>query len=60
MNYHEARAKAQTDANQFQRPMAIEKFYDGYHIKMLPIKSSDRYGWELRCEVVDPDERSEA
>ena len=62
-NYHEAQRIAQVDANRYGRPMAIEKATEYgrvvFHVKMLPIKPSDRFGWETRCEVVDPDSNTQ-
>ncbi len=54
-----AHTAAQADANRFHRPMGIEKAKEYgrtvYRVAMLPIKPSDRYGWETRCEVVEPE-----
>ncbi len=58
-DYHEAYRDAQRQANVYNRPMGLEKANEYgrtvYRIKMLPKLPKDRYGWETRCQVVDPD-----
>lgn len=58
-NYHEARQAAQADANRFKRPMGVEKALEYgrevFRVKMLLTDPTKRFGWELRCEVVEPD-----
>ncbi len=60
--WYEARAAAQVWANELGMSVGIEKPvilkgmarpYQGWTIKILPRKAN-RYGWETRCEVVDP------
>jgi len=56
--YGLAREHAQAWANRLVRPMGIELANEYgrkvYRVAMLPIKRSQRFGWELRCEVVNP------
>ena len=58
-DYGRAREHAQAYANQLQRPVGIEaaKEYGRscYRVKLIPIKVDQRFGWELRCEVVNPE-----
>lgn len=54
MTYTEAREKAQARANELGYDHGVEEVYDGYTYYMLPAKSY-RYGHELRCEVVHPE-----
>ena len=62
-DYKDAYKEAQIYANRLMRPMAIEKATEYgrvvFRVKMLPIKPSDRFGWETRCEVVDPDSNTQ-
>jgi hypothetical protein len=57
--YGYAREHAQAWANRLRRPMAIEAATEYgrkvYRVAMIPVKVSDRYGWETRCEVVEPE-----
>lgn len=57
-----AHADAQHDANTMRRPMAIEAAMEYgrkvYRVKMIPRDPSKRFGWETRCEIVDPMVRS--
>ena len=57
-DYHAAYEYARTQADTFTRPMGIEAATEYgrkvYRVKMLPKRPQDRYGWETRCEVVDP------
>ncbi len=59
-DWHYAREHAQAWANRLKRPMGVEKAKEYgrtvYRVAMLPIKASDRFGWEARCEVVEPEE----
>lgn len=50
-NYKEVRAEAQAKANATGFDFGIEKDAFGFHSLMLPQKQN-RYGHELRCEVV--------
>jgi len=54
--WSEARAHAQAQANKLGLSFGIEKPtpYQGWSVKMLP-RPENRCGWELRCEVVDPE-----
>ena len=58
-NYHEARLVAQVDANRYGRPMAIEKAreygQEVFRVKMIPVDPAQRFGWETRVEVVEPE-----
>jgi hypothetical protein len=60
-SYHDALAAAITLARIMGREVGIEKFRDGrgaregYVVRNLP-KAENRTGWELRCEVVRPDD----
>lgn len=49
--YREARAKAQRTANATGYDFGIERNLFGWSVFMLP-KRENRYGHELRCEVV--------
>jgi hypothetical protein len=51
MTYSEARAEAQRKANEFGFDYGISKNAFGYSVFMLP-KQGNRFGHELRCEVV--------
>lgn len=53
--WEEARAEAERRANLYQIAHGIEKptAYAKWTIKMLP-RPENRYGWELRCEAVEP------
>lgn len=53
--WHEARAYAEAQARKVGVAYGIEKptRYQKWTVKMLPQKQN-RYGWELRCEVVEP------
>jgi hypothetical protein len=57
-DYRRARREAQADANRFGRDMGIEKATEYgktvYRVKFLP-RADRRFGWELRCEVVTPE-----
>jgi len=60
--WQEAHTEAQKDANLMGRPMALEyaKEYGRgvYRVKMIPCDPSKRFGWEARCEVVEPERRT--
>jgi hypothetical protein len=53
--WHEARAYAEEKASEYGVAYGIEKptQFAGWTVKMLPRKEN-RYGWELRCEAVEP------
>lgn len=57
-DYREARERAQHDADTYQRPMGLERAVEFgrtvYRVKMIPVRAEQRFGWELRCEVVEP------
>jgi hypothetical protein len=59
MNYTAARAQAQSEANRFNRPMGIERAREFgrevFRVKMIPKNPAQRFGWETRCEVVEPE-----
>ncbi len=55
MNYQSARTLAQEKANRTGRDYGVEKFPNGeFSLVPLPEKRN-RYGRELRCEVVYPE-----
>ncbi len=53
--WREARTYAEEQANRLGVSFGIEKptRFAGWTVKMLP-QAKYRCGWELRCEVVDP------
>lgn len=51
MTYEEAKKEAQSRANSTGLDYGIEKNAFGYSVFMLP-KQGNRFGHELRCEVV--------
>ena len=53
-NYKEVRAEAQASANRFGYDYGVERLGDRYRCFMLP-RRENRYGHELRCEVVRPE-----
>ena len=53
-NYKEVRAEAQASANRFGYDYGVELLGDRYRSFMLP-RRENRYGHELRCEVVHPE-----
>lgn len=57
-DYHEARRYAQKRANSLGLSFGIEAANEfgrrGHTVKMLP-RPDNRQGFELRCEVVDPE-----
>lgn len=56
--WKEAYEYARRQANKLQIAHGIEKptpFEHAWTVKMLP-RPENRYGWELRCEAVEPDE----
>lgn len=59
-NYQDAYAEARRQARQLRRPMGLEAQREYgrlvYAVKMIPIRIEDRYGWETRCQVVEPTE----
>lgn len=58
--YVEAYNKAREAANEFNRPMGLERAIEYgctvYRIKWIPVNPQKRVGWELRCQVVEPGE----
>ncbi len=58
-DYHEAHTAAVALARRLGREVGLEKFKEyttwGFLIYSLP-RSENRYGHELRCQVVSPDE----
>lgn len=58
-DYHQAYQVAQAEANKYTRPMAIERATEYgrqvYRVKWIPIDPRQRFGWELRAEVVQPE-----
>lgn len=56
-DWKDAHNSAQRQANLYARDMGVEKANEFgktvYRVKMLP-NPENRYGWELRCEVVHP------
>ena len=57
-DYHQAREAAQRQANKLRMPVGVcaTKEYGrrGFSVQFLP-RADRRQGYELRCEVVDPD-----
>lgn len=57
-DYYAAHAAALADARTFNRPMGLEKAREYgrtvYLVKMIPADPAKRFGWEMRCEVVQP------
>lgn len=57
--YDVAVATARQLASAHQRPYGIERAReygkDVWRVKMLPKDPRKRFGWELRCEVVEPE-----
>jgi hypothetical protein len=57
-DYGEARREAQRQANVYGRTMGLERADEYgrtvYRVQIIP-KIGQRFGWELRCETVDPD-----
>lgn len=53
-SYESCRSAAQRWANEMKRDFGIERDYFGWRYFMLP-QPKDRYGFELRCEVVRPE-----
>ncbi len=53
-----AHTAAVQDARQFNRPMGLERANEYgrtvYRVKMIPKDPGQRFGWEQRCEVVNP------
>lgn len=58
LKYVKAFNEAVNLARLVKREVGIEKANEfgktGYRVKLLPNKEN-RFGWELRCEVVSPD-----
>ena len=55
IKYYERRAEAQARANVTGCDHGLERcFFNDYMIHMLP-RRENRYGFELRCEVVMPE-----
>ena len=57
MTYAEARAEAQRGADATGYDHGVERDAFGFHSLMLP-RRENRYGYELRCEVVYPSDLS--
>jgi hypothetical protein len=59
-DYDTAFNAAVDDANMYNRPMGLEvaKEYGRrvWRVKMIPKLASQRFGWETRCQVVEPGE----
>jgi hypothetical protein len=59
-DYQEAYAYARQEAKTLGRPLALEKanHYGRtvYVVKGIPADPKNRYGWETRCQVVEPGE----
>lgn len=57
-DYHQAYEAARQCAIALQRPIGLEGAREFgrqvYRVKGIPADPAKRYGWELRCEVVDP------
>lgn len=57
-NYSIARGVAELDATILCRPMGLEKAIEYgrevFRVKMIPKDPKRRFGWETRCEVVEP------
>jgi hypothetical protein len=58
-DYFAAYKHAQAQANYFKRPMALEKGADlggreVFRVKHIPKNPRFRFGWETRCQVVEP------
>ena len=57
-DYHEAYAHALGKARELGRPVGIEAMCEygrkGFSVKLVPVDPSKRFGWEMRCEVVNP------
>lgn len=55
--YEEARAAAEEAARRLQHAVGIERAREygrsGYAVRLVPNRSEDRYGWEMRCEIVE-------
>ncbi len=54
--YLDAAIFARSYAREHKQPMGIEKptaYESKWIVRMLPLKQN-RYGWELRCEAVEP------
>ena len=53
--WQEARDYAQGEADRMGLSFGIEKPtpYQAWSVKMLP-RPENRFGWELRCEAVEP------
>lgn len=63
LTWGEAHDRAQWDANHYGRPMGLEKAKEYgrtvYRVSMIPKRPDQRFGWELRCEVVEPEQKGE-
>lgn len=58
-DYQQAFQAAQADANTYARPMGIERATEYgrqvYRVKWIAVDPRQRFGWELRAEVVQPE-----
>ena len=56
--YADARRAAQSDSDRLGRPMGIERACEFgrevFRVQMIPEDPQQRFGWETRCEVVEP------
>jgi hypothetical protein len=54
--WEEAKAYAQTKADELGLSYCIEKptKYQGWSVKLIPQDPSRRFGWETRCQAVEP------
>lgn len=56
--WKDAHTAAVNDARLLQRPMGIEAVIEygrsAFRVQMLPKDPNQRFGWETRCEVVEP------
>jgi len=53
-SYEAAHAAALALARDLDRPVGLAKAGRGYSVRPLPLLPSNRFGWETRCEVVEP------
>lgn len=61
-DYQTAYRMAQREANRLNRPIGIEKAREYgrtvYRVKLVPARPDQRFGWETRCQIVDPEVQS--
>jgi hypothetical protein len=57
-DYASAHTRALADARKYQQAMGIEKTTEygkpGFRVAMIPNNPKNRFGWEFRCEAVEP------